>query len=353
MAETLRPRVLVVGGGPGGYVAAIRAGQLGLDTVLVEAGRLGGTCLIRGCIPSKALIHAADKFSDIAGAVGGNPLGIAIDAPPHLDLAHTVAWKDGIVDRLSNGVAGLLARAKVRVVTGWATFTDAKSCTVATASGPVAITAEHVVLAAGSEPVALPGLPFGGTVISSTEALSLDALPERLVVVGAGYIGLELGIAFRKLGAAVTVVEAADRILPRYDDALTRPVRRWLARARVELHLGAKVTGLDGDGRLLVETAGGPLALAADRILVNIGRRPLTAGWGLEEMALDMAEPFIKVDDQCRTAMRNVWAIGDLVGEPMLAHKAMAQGAMVAEIIAGAAPAFRPRLGRRDRLHRA
>ncbi|HVC56509.1 MAG TPA: dihydrolipoyl dehydrogenase [Stellaceae bacterium] len=339
MAETLHPRVLVVGGGPGGYVAAIRAGQLGLDTVLVEAGRLGGTCLTRGCIPSKALIHAADKFADMTQ---GSALGIAIDQPPRLDFARTVGWKDGIVDRLSNGVAGLLGRAKVRVVAGWARFSDAKSCTVETASGAVAITAEHVILAAGSEAAALPALPFGGDVISSTEALSLPELPARLVVVGAGYIGLELGIAFRKLGAAVTIVEAADRILPRYDVALTRPVRRWLARAGIELHLGATVTGRDGDNRLAVETTAGPLVLAFDKILVTIGRRPLVAGWGLEEMALDMAGPFVKVDDRCHTAMRNVWAIGDLVGEPMLAHKAMAQGAMVAEIIAGQRRHFDP-----------
>src|SRR5579863_1032330 len=342
MPEALRPRVLVIGGGPGGYVAAIRAGQLGLDTVLVDAERLGGTCLLRGCIPSKALIHAADRFADVAGAVGGDALGIAVDGPPHLDLARTVAWKDGVVDRLVNGVAGLLARAKVRVVEGWAKFTDAKSCTVATAAGPVAIVAEHVILAAGSEAVALPGLPFGGKVISSTEALSLPELPERLVVVGAGYIGLELGIAFRKLGAAVTVVEMADRILPRYDAALTAPVRRWLTRAGVELHFGAKVLGLDGEDRLAVEAAAGPLALAADKILVTVGRRPLVEGWGIEEMALDRAGPFVKVDDQCKTAMRGVWAIGDLVGEPMLAHKAMAQGAMVAEIIAGQRRHFDP-----------
>jgi dihydrolipoamide dehydrogenase len=339
MPEILRPRVLVVGGGPGGYVAAIRAGQLGLDTVLVEAGRLGGTCLIRGCIPSKALIHAADRFADMTGS---NALGIAIDGKARLDLSRTIAWKDGIVDRLSTGVAGLLARAKVRDVAGWARFTDAKSCTVETAAGPLAIVAEHVILACGSEPVALPGLPFGGKIISSTEALALSALPERLVVVGAGYIGLELGIAFRKLGAAVSVVEAADRILARYDDALTRPVRRSLTRAGVDLHLGAKIAGLDGEGRLQVETATGPLALAADKILVTVGRRPLTEGWGLEEMALDRAGPFVKIDDQCRTAMRNVWAIGDLAGEPMLAHKAMAQGAMVAEIIAGERRRFDP-----------
>jgi dihydrolipoamide dehydrogenase len=342
MAETLQPRVLVIGGGPGGYVAAIRAGQLGLDTVLVDRERLGGTCLLRGCIPSKALIHAADQFAAIAGAVGGNPLGIAIDQPPSLDLGKTVAWKGGIVERLSNGVGGLLARAKVRVVTGWARFSDAKSCTVETEAGPVTIAAEHVILAAGSEPVALPALPFGGNVISSTEALSLTKLPVRLVVVGAGYIGLELGIAFRRLGAAVTIVEAADRILPRYDAALTRPVRRWLDRAGIALHLGAKVAGLDGDGALAIETAGGVTTLPADKVLVTVGRRPLTAGWGLEEMGLEMAGPFVKVDDCCHTAMRDVWAIGDLVGEPMLAHKAMAQGAMAAEIIAGHQRHFDP-----------
>jgi dihydrolipoamide dehydrogenase len=343
MAESLRPRVLVVGGGPGGYVAAIRAGQLGLDTVLADKGRLGGTCLIRGCIPSKALIHAADKYAEIAGAVGGNALGMSIDERPRLDFARTVRWKDGIVDRLSSGVAGLLKRAKVRVVPGWASFSDAKTCTVESEAGAVAITAENVILAAGSEAVPLPDLPFGDDVISSTEALSLPVVPERLAVVGAGYIGLELGIAYRKLGAEVTIVEAEDRILPRYDEALTRPVRRWLQRAGVELHLGAKVQGREADGKLAVETKDKTRqSIEADKILVTVGRRPLTAGWGLEEMGLDMAGRFVKVDDQCRTSTRGVFAIGDLVGEPMLAHKAMAQGAMAAEIIAGHRRRFDP-----------
>src|SRR4051812_38432332 len=148
MPETLRPRVLVIGGGPGGYVAAIRAGQLGLDTVLVTGERPGGTCLLRGCIPSKALIHAADRFFDIAGAAasGGNTIGIAIEGAPGLDLARPIAWKDGIVDGRTGGVPGLLARARVRVVEGWARFSDAKPCTVETQAGPVAITAEHVIL---------------------------------------------------------------------------------------------------------------------------------------------------------------------------------------------------------------
>jgi dihydrolipoamide dehydrogenase len=343
MIETLRPRVLVVGGGMGGYVAAIRASQLGLDAVLVEKDRLGGTCLIRGCIPSKALIHAADRFAGIADAVGGNALGIALEQPPRLEFGRTVKWKDGIVDRLNKGVIGLLDRAKVRVIQGWAVFSDAKTCRVETAEGVIDIAAEQVLLATGSEPVPLAGLPFGGTVISSNEALSLPELPPRLAVIGAGYIGLELGIAFRKLGAAVTVIEAADKILPRYDAALTAPVRRWLQRNGVELHLGARVTGLDDAGKLAVETAAGKsIAVPADKILVTVGRRPLTAGWGIKEMGLDMAGPFVKVDDQCRTAMRNVWAVGDLVGEPMLAHKASAQGAMVAEIIAGERRRFDP-----------
>src|SRR5947209_5698054 len=209
MAETLRPRVLVVGGGMGGYVAAIRASQLGLDTVLVEKDRLGGTCLIRGCIPSKAVIHAADRYAEIANAVGGNALGIALDGKPRLDLARMVKWKDGIVDRLNKGVGGLLDRAKVRVVPGWAVFSDAKTCRVETAEGVIDITAEHVVLATGSEPAPLAVLPFGANVISSTEALSLTELPQRLAIIGAGYIGLELVIAFKKLGAAVTIIKAA------------------------------------------------------------------------------------------------------------------------------------------------
>jgi dihydrolipoamide dehydrogenase len=343
MPQTLKTRVLVVGGGPGGYVAAIRAGQLGLETILIESGRLGGTCLIHGCIPSKALIHAAEQYEAAAGAVGGEALGITIAVPPQLDFARTVRWKDGIVDRLNSGVAALLARAKVTVVEGHAEFTDAKTCIVRGPGGEATIAAEHVILATGSEPVALEALPFGGAVISSTEALSLDAVPAHLAIVGAGYIGLELGIAFRKFGSAVTVIEAEDRILPRYDAALTAPVRRWLERAGARLHLGARVEGIEADGRLAAVAADGTrLRVAADKILVTVGRRPRLEGWGFARMAVDLDGPFIKVDDRCHTSMRNVWAIGDLVGEPMLAHKASAQGAMVAEIIAGAERHFRP-----------
>ncbi len=342
----IRTEVLVVGGGPGGYVAAIRAGQLGLDTILVEADRLGGTCLVRGCIPSKALIHAAETFDGMRGAVGGDALGIALREPPSIDLARTVAWKEGIVDRLTGGVAVLLRKAKVRVLQGWANFSDAKTCTVQTDDGTETIRAEHVILANGSNAASLPGLEFGGTVISSTEALSLDRLPERLLVVGAGYIGLELGTVFRKLGSEVIVVEARERILPTWDEKLTAPVGRWLERAGVTLHLGARVEAV-GRGEEVAEATvrtadGSTVRVAADKVLVTVGRRPRTEGWGLEAMAVDMSGPFVRVDERCRTSMRDVWAIGDLVGEPMLAHKASAQGEMVAEIIAGARRQFDP-----------
>jgi dihydrolipoamide dehydrogenase len=344
--KTIATKVLVVGGGPGGYVAAIRAGQLGLDTTLVEGVRLGGTCLVRGCIPSKALIHAAGQFEAMASAVGGNRLGISLPTAPSLDFGETIRWKDGIVAKLSHGVGALLKHAKVNVVRGWATFSDAKTCEVATANGQIAITAEHVILANGSEPVELPFLPFGGPVLSSTDALSLAAPPQRLVVVGAGYIGVELGTAFRKLGSDVTLVEALDDILPAFDRELAAPVAKWLSRANVKVLTGAKARGLvhgrDGHALAVELRDGEPMELPADAILVTVGRRPLTGGWGLEAMAIDLDGPFVRIDDQCRTSVRNVWAIGDLVGEPMLAHKASAQGEMVAEVIAGMRRAFDP-----------
>ncbi len=342
MTQTLTSKVLIIGAGTGGYVAGIRCGQLGLDTVLVDGGDgLGGTCLNVGCIPSKAVIHAANKFETVSKAADGGTLGITASKPA-IDLKATVAWKDGIVKKLNGGVAALLKKAKVKVVKGWATFSDAKTCTVKTAEGDVTITAEHVILATGSEPVELPFLPFGGDVISSTEALSLDKVPGRLVVVGGGYIGLELGIAYRKLGAEVTVVEMADRILPLYDKALTDPVAKWMEKHGVVLMLGAKAGAFEKGALNVTDKDGRAVKLKADKVLVTVGRRPRTKGWGLEHMGVAMDGPFVKIDDRCATSMRNVWAVGDLTGEPMLAHKGSAQGEVVAEIIAGHDRRFDP-----------
>ncbi|WP_134494703.1 dihydrolipoyl dehydrogenase [Microvirga pakistanensis] len=330
-------KLLVIGAGPGGYVCAIRAGQLGIDTVIVEARKTGGTCLNVGCIPSKALIHAAEEYDRIADlASGRNTLGIRT-TKPEIDLSRTVAWKDAIVGRLNNGVSGLLKRAKVKMVQGQARFRDGKTVEVETETGRQVIRAETVVIATGSAPVELPSLPFGDAVISSTEALALTELPERLVVVGGGYIGLELGTAFAKLGAKVTVVEAQARILPQYDAELTRPVSRRLQALGIDVMTGAKAKGLaKAGGTLLVEAeSGSEVSLAADRILVTVGRKPVTQGWGMEELVLDRDGPFIRIDETCQTSMRGLYAIGDVTGEPMLAHRAMAQGEMVAEIVAG------------------
>ncbi|MEM8988467.1 MAG: dihydrolipoyl dehydrogenase [Pseudomonadota bacterium] len=338
----LFPKVLVIGGGPGGYVAAIRCGQLGLDTVLVEADRLGGTCLIRGCIPSKSMIEAADKYDLIAKAAKGLIHGISLEASPKADMADVIAWKDGVVDKLNGGVTSLLRRAKVKILHGWGRFSDAKTCHVDTPDGTIIIRPEHVILATGSKPVALPNLAFDSTVISSTEALSLNSLPNRLVVVGAGYIGMELGGAFAKLGSNVTIVEAADRILPQYDEKLVAPVKKAFESKGVNFKLSAKAEAISEDGLSITMEGGHHEILAADKVLVTVGRAPLTEGWGLEEMAVKMDGRFVAVDEQCATSSRNVWAIGDLVGEPMLAHKASAQGEMVAEIIAGKRRRFDP-----------
>jgi dihydrolipoamide dehydrogenase len=342
--DQLSTTLLIIGGGPGGYVAGIKAGQLGIPTILVESANLGGTCLNIGCIPSKALIHAAEEFEKAGHYAGDSPLGISA-AAPSIDVTRTVGWKDGIVKRLTGGVGTLLKKNDVQVINGFARILDGKTVEVKTADGGLQrIRCEHLLLASGSEPVELPFMPFGGMVVSSTEALSPTSIPKQLVVVGAGYIGLELGTAYRKLGAEVTVVEAADRILPAYDAELTKPVGAALKRLGIDLRLETTVLGLNasGDGVRVQQANGEEIVLSADRVLVAVGRRPRAGGWGLESLQLDMNGRAVKIDDQCRTSMRNVWAIGDLAGEPMLAHRAMAQGEMVAEIISGKRRHFQP-----------
>jgi dihydrolipoamide dehydrogenase len=338
--------LLVIGGGPGGYVAAIRAGQLGIPTILVEGDNLGGTCLNIGCIPSKAMIHAAEEFEKAHHYSGDSPLGIVAESVK-IDVARTVQWKDGIVKRLTGGVGALLRKHGVQVIKGWARILDGKTVEVTehgAAEGSMRIACEHLLLATGSQAVELPFMPFGGPVVSSTEALSPDNLPKRMVVVGAGYIGLELGIAYRKLGVQVAVVEAMDRILPAYDEELVKPVAASLERLGIDVHLRTSVLGTTeaGDGVRIRGDGGYESTLEADRVLVAVGRKPRTEGYGLESLLLDMNGRAVRIDNQCRTSMRNVWAIGDLTGEPMLAHRAMAQGEMVAEIIAGKRRHFAP-----------
>ena len=350
--NTKQCQVLVVGAGPGGYVAAIRSAQLGLKTIIVEGERAGGTCLIRGCIPSKALIHAAHTFHNLAShASDDGHMGITIPGPAELNMANLVGWKEGIVDRLNKGVEALLKNAGAELISGWAVFQDAKTVKIGEGKEATLIQAEHVIMAQGSTPIELPFMPFSDHVLSSREALSLETLPDHVVVVGGGYIGLELGITFRMLGSEVTVVEAMDSVLPLFDKELRRPLELFLKKNKITVHTGVFAKGAE-------EVKGGRVQLnfidknekdeknmqhvVADKILVTVGRKPASNGLDTTGLALD-ERGFVKVNERCETNMKGVYAIGDLcnLGE-MLAHVASFQGEMVAELIAGNTRAYDP-----------
>ena len=350
--QTKKCQVLVIGAGPGGYVAAIRAGQLGLSTIIVEGERAGGTCLIRGCIPSKALIHAAHRFHDLAKhAAKDGHMGISIPGPAELSMAGMVGWKDDIVDKLNKGVEHLLKNAGVELVNGWAEFQDAKTVKVGSGKDAIIIEGENVILANGSIPVKLPFMKFDDNVISSREALSLSELPDHVVVVGGGYIGLELGITYKMLGSEVTIVEAMDSILPIFDKELRRPLELFVKKNKIKVHTGVFAKGCEAtkDGRTKLfyveKTAkedAKPSEIITDKVLVTVGRKPNSQALEPTGVALD-ERGFVKVNNRCETNMRGVYAIGDVcdAGE-MLAHVASFQGEMVAEIIAGKKRAYDP-----------
>ena len=336
--------VVVLGGGPGGYAAAFRAADLGLDTVLVEArGALGGECLHVGCIPSKALLGIAALIHDAAEAADA---GVTF-GPPRVDAAKLRAWTQRSIGRLAQGLAALAKARGVDVVAGHGRFEPDGSIRVSRDDAPPAtLRFKHAIIATGSRPATLPGLEPGPRVWDSTAALELSAAPARLLVVGGGYIGLELGSVYAALGSEVTVVELLDGILPGVDRDLVAPLARRLGKRFKQILLGTKLTGMrDDGGALTVELAGegAPKHLEVDQLLVAVGRRPLTDDLGLEHtrVARD-ARGFVVVDAQRRTADPRVFAIGDVAGEPMLAHKAMAEGLVAAEAAAGHPAAFEP-----------
>ncbi|WP_254542890.1 dihydrolipoyl dehydrogenase [Halomarina pelagica] len=331
--------VLVVGAGPGGYVAAIRAAQLGLDTTLVERDAYGGTCLNYGCIPSKALVTA----SDVAYAAReAEEMGIHAD--PAVDMKGMVSWKDGVVDQLTGGVEKLCKANGVNLVEGTAEFADERKVRVAhdgEGQGSESIEFEHAIISTGSRPVQIPNFEFDGEyVLSSRHALALDTLPESLVVVGAGYIGMELGTVFAKLGTDVTVVEMLDSALPGYEDDVARIVRSRAEDLGIEFHFGeaAKDWERSGDG-ITVRTEDGEGTVSefgAEKVLVAVGRSPVTDTLNLEAAGVETDERgFVPTDDRARTNVEHVYAVGDVAGEPMLAHKAMKEGQVAAEVIAG------------------
>ena len=339
-------QLLVLGSGPGGYAAAFRAADLGLRTTLVDLEpRPGGVCLHRGCIPSKALLHAAAVMHDARRAA---EFGVSFE-PPHIDLAQLRAWKDGIVGQLTGGLETLCGVRKVTYVQGRGTFRDAHTLAVVGADGSEAVWQfEHAIVATGSRPSVPPPLRLDSPrVWKSDQALSLTTVPESLLVVGGGYIGLELGSVYAALGSAVTVVEMEKRLLPGADRDLVKVLTDAM---RAQLHgvlLSTTVTALGEEGDAIRVTFDGADAPEAEQrfshVLIAVGRRPNSEDLGLEttRAAID-AQGFIQVDGERRTAEPSIFAIGDVAGEPMLAHKATHEGQVAADVIAGRAAVFNP-----------
>jgi dihydrolipoamide dehydrogenase len=335
--------LLVIGAGPGGYVAALRAAELGREVVVVERGGeeggLGGACLHVGCIPSKALIELAQTRQRIETMAAA---GLRVDAA-EVDLAVFQEWKESIVRGLAHGVESLFKRHGVRMIEGTARFAGRDRVAVTTPDGGGCfLEFAEAIIATGSRPIALPEVPFDGDrVLSSTGALALEAVPASLAIVGAGYVGLELGIAFAKLGADVTVVELLDRVLPSFDESLTKPVIRRIDELGLQLQLGARVERLEEEG-LLIATPDGVRTVPAERVIVAVGRTPNTDELGLEAADLDVDDQGrIAVDDR-RLATQRIAAVGDLTAGPALAHKASAEGRVAAEALCGRPTAFEP-----------
>jgi dihydrolipoamide dehydrogenase len=340
MAEATPYDVVVIGGGPGGYVAAARAAELGLKTACVERHpRLGGVCLNVGCIPSKALLDSSEFFHLARSGFAAH--GIRVGEPT-IDVPAMMARKDRVVRELTENVRKLLESRKVDIVVGTGTLAAADRVEVAGDTSRT-LAARHVILATGSEPAALPGIPFDGRrIVSSTEALAFESVPARLGIVGGGYIGLELGSVWRRLGAQVTVLEMLPDIAATLDGQVGRRLLRVLKKQGIDFRLETKVAAARVEGEeVVVETESGGKAetLRFDRLLVCVGRRPVTCGLGLEALGIE-TEPgtgVVRVDASLRTRVPTVYAIGDMVAGPMLAHKASAEGIAAAETIAGRA----------------
>ncbi|MGB0852137.1 MAG: dihydrolipoyl dehydrogenase [Pikeienuella sp.] len=330
--------LVVIGGGPGGYVAAIRAAQLGLSVACVEGrGSLGGTCLNVGCIPSKALLTSSGKYAELSHLAAH---GISIEGAA-LDLGAMMGRKDKTVEDLTKGITFLFKKNGVDLVEGWASIPKAGFVNVKTSDETVQLTAKNIIIATGSEPSPLPGVEVDEVnVVSSTGALALTAVPEHLVVVGAGVIGLELGQVWSRLGAKVTVVEYLDRILPGIDGDIAKLAQRALSKRGLKFQLGRALKGIetsDAGMTLTLERVGKDKTemLEADKVLVAIGRRPVTTGLGLEALGVTTDRGVITVNDRFETSVPGIFAIGDCVPGPMLAHKAEEDGVACVEMLAG------------------
>lgn len=334
--------LVVIGGGPGGYVAAIKAAQLGLKVTCVEKrGTLGGTCLNVGCIPSKALLHSSHLFEDANHSFAQH--GIDLNNGVSLNIPAMMKHKEGSVNGLTKGIEGLFKKNKVTYVKGAGSIAAPNEVAVQKLDGTDSkIPAKNIMIATGSEVATLPSVPIDEEVIvSSTGALSLSKVPEKMVVIGGGVIGLELGSVWRRLGAEVTVIEFLDRIVPGVDDEIAKNFLRILKKQKMKFKLSTKVVSSRREGEKVIldleaSEGGSPETIDTDVVLVATGRRPHTSGLGLESAGIKMDDRGrVEIDSQFRTNIPNVYAIGDVVKGPMLAHKAEDEGLICAEIIAG------------------
>ncbi len=332
--------VAVVGGGPGGYSAAFRCAELGLETVVIDADRrLGGACLFEGCIPSKALLHVAAVVSEAERA---KEWGVDF-GEPRISLDPLRKWKqERVVGKLARGLAGVAKAKGVTLIGGRAIFEDSSTLRI---EGDTLqkMRFKHAIVATGSEASPLPGVALrSDRVMDSTAALELPDIPERLLVIGGGYIGLELGTVYATLGSRVTLVEMTDGLLPGVDRDLVQPLQRRIEKLFAAVHLRTKVTGLRETGDRVEATLEGQDPQAFDRVLVAVGRRARSGGLGLEATRVRLTDRggFVQIDDRCRTDDPHVYAVGDVTGEPMLAHRAMRQGKVAAEALAGQPAAF-------------
>ncbi len=328
--------VLVIGAGPAGYVCAIRCAQLGLKTAVVEKEYIGGVCLNVGCIPSKALIAASKLVDKIRHA---DLMGIKAKYDG-LDVDALVSWKAGIVEKLTSGVGGLLKNHKIDSFAGTAKVVGEGKVEVTSKDGKKTVEAKNLVIATGSSPIEIPGFAFDQKhVWSSTDALAPKSLPERIIVIGGGYIGLELGLVYHKLGTEVRVLEFMDRVLPGMEADLSKEMGRSLKKKKIDVHLKTKATGFEKKkGGLVVqaEVDGKPQTFECDVVLSCVGRRPHGKGLGLEDIGVKVDDKgFVPVDHRRQTNVPGVWAIGDVAGQPMLAHKGSHEGLVAAAAIAG------------------
>ncbi|WP_084795736.1 dihydrolipoyl dehydrogenase [Pseudonocardia asaccharolytica] len=322
--------MVVLGGGSGGYACALRAAELGLSVVLVEKDKLGGTCLHRGCIPTKALLHAAEVAD---AAREGEKIGIR-SSVAGIDMAGVNAYKDGIVGRLYKGLQGLVAARKIQLVAGAGTFVAPTAIEV----GDDRYVGRHAVLATGSYARSLPDLEIGGRVITSDQALTLDEVPQRVVVLGGGVIGVEFASVWRSFGAEVTIVEALPHLVPAEDEFASKQLERAFRRRKIAFKTGVKFTGAkQTDSQVTVSLESGE-EIEADLLLVAVGRGPNTTGHGYEQAGVAMERGFIRVDERLRTNLPGVYAVGDIVAGLQLAHRGFGQGIFVAEEIAGLNP---------------